>query len=192
MKSRHRGSGGCCLVIFGGRAHSIRQEGLCSRLKMLPVLHFNLLPLCVSYHPRESNTEGLSTSISQLFLRHVWILSNPSESLPSTHESSLVGHSTNWRTFQPTSRQASHYSITNAQDKGLTCCSAETYDCTMKWTACCTGFFGFLCCAKVLLSDETHIDSSLHLSLQDIRLVTFCFSGNLTFATKDPQLTSCA
>ena len=95
------------------------------------------------------------------------------------------------RTLQLTSRQASHYSITNAQDEGLTCCSAETYDCTMKWTACCTGFFGFLCCAKVMLSDETHFDSSLHLYLEDIRLVTFCFSGILTFATRDPQLTSC-
>ena len=71
MKSRHRSSGGCCLVVFGGRAHSICQEDLCSRLKMLPVLHFDLLPVCVSYHPRESNTEGLSTSILQLFLRHV-------------------------------------------------------------------------------------------------------------------------
>ena len=47
----------------------------------------------------------------------------------------------------------------------------ETYDCTMLWAACCTGFFGFLRCAEFLLPDEGPFDPSLHLSLADIHLV---------------------
>ena len=47
----------------------------------------------------------------------------------------------------------------------------ETYDCTMLWAACCTGFFGFLRCTEFLLPDEGSFDLSLHLSLSDIHLV---------------------
>ena len=58
----------CCLVVFGGMQGSLHLPGRPMQLKTLPVHHFNLLPRCVSHHPRESNTEGLSTSIVESHL----------------------------------------------------------------------------------------------------------------------------
>lgn len=47
----------------------------------------------------------------------------------------------------------------------------KTFDCTMLWAACCTGFSGSLRCAEFLLSDNASFDSSLHLYLADFQLI---------------------
>lgn len=39
----------------------------------------------------------------------------------------------------------------------------ETFDWTMLWAACCTGFFGFLHCEELLLPGDAPFNPSLHL-----------------------------
>ena len=36
------------------------------------------------------------------------------------------------------------------------------------WTACCTVFFGFLCCSKFTIPSQATFDQEVHLSLADI------------------------
>ena len=127
------------------------------------------------------------------FLQHFWILSNPSESFRTVHTPHLKVLL--WAIAQigalcsPLLIRLPITASLLLKMKASLAASPKTYDCTMKWTACCTGFFGFLCCAKFLLSDEMHFDSSLPARHPPCH---FPLQWHFDICNKGSKLTSCA
>ena len=90
MKSRTR-LDIAAVVLFSSfrRQGSLYLPGRPMQLKPLPVRHFNLLPLCVSHHPRESNTEGLSTSIVENYIAAFAAFLDSQQPMSHSHPSIL-------------------------------------------------------------------------------------------------------
>ena len=49
-------------------------------------------------------------------------------------------------------------------------CNIQDYNSVLMWAACCTAFFGLLCCSQFAVPSTNDYDPAVHLSLQDIAI----------------------
>ena len=124
--------------------------------------------LIVAFH----GSEGLCVSTIESYLaalRHVQVLSDPSCILPSFHSPHMKVLLHSIRRDQARVRLPITASLLQRIKSHLSNDPSAFLN-ILIWSACCEGFFGFLCCREFLIPDGQQFDANRHLSLADVTL----------------------
>ena len=123
-------------------------------------------------------SQGLAVSTIEVYLagiRYFRIQANPSCMAPSLHSPYInliiKGIKRINSASVPTRARLPITATLMGRIKSSLSAKPHQWENLMVWAACCTGFFGFLCCAEFVTPDNTHFDPKVHLSISNLEYV---------------------
>ena len=123
-------------------------------------------------------SQGLAVSMIEVYLaglRYFRIQANPTCMTPSLHSpyiNLIIKHIKRINSAkEPTRVRLPITATLMGRIKSSLSAEPHQWENLMAWAACCTGFFGFLCCTEFVTPDNMYFNLKVHLSISNLEYV---------------------